>query len=144
MHCYKSTQNIHPYLATSTTLVWDLPKDVFKVLASYIHRYPPPKMCVVWLLSSSILHVSDTHHTQLALRDLWLLRPLSCIWLPPPKTCDVWLLTSIIPLLSVSFTGGSLHSQVEHHVWDKFATPILYGIDNFKHYDIFPRIHNHW
>jgi hypothetical protein len=26
-------------------------------------------------------------------------------------------------------TGGSLHSQVEHHKWDKFATPILYGID---------------
>ena len=33
--------------------------------------------------------------------------------------------------------GGSLHSQVEHHVQDKFATPILYGIDNFEHYDIF-------
>ena len=28
-------------------------------------------------------------------------------------------------------TGRSLHSQVEHHVRDKFATPILYGIDNF-------------
>jgi hypothetical protein len=26
--------------------------------------------------------------------------------------------------------GGSLHSQVEHHVRDKFAAPILYGIDN--------------
>ena len=33
--------------------------------------------------------------------------------------------------------GGSLHSQVEHHVQDKFATPILYGMDNFKFYDIF-------
>ena len=32
--------------------------------------------------------------------------------------------------------GGSLHSQVEHHVQDKFA--ILYGIDTFKFYDIFP------
>ena len=38
---------------------------------------------------------------------------------------------------------GSLHSQVEHHVRDKFATPILYGIDNFKFYDIFLHIHNH-
>ena len=28
-----------------------------------------------------------------------------------------------------------LHCQVEHHVRDKFATPILYGIDNFKFYD---------
>ena len=27
--------------------------------------------------------------------------------------------------------GGSLHSQVEHHARDKFATPILHGIDNF-------------
>ena len=32
---------------------------------------------------------------------------------------------------------GSFHSQLEHHVQDKFATPILYGIDNFKFYDIF-------
>ena len=40
--------------------------------------------------------------------------------------------------------GGSLHSQVEHHVRDKFTTPILYGIDNFKFYDNFSlRIHNH-
>jgi hypothetical protein len=30
-----------------------------------------------------------------------------------------------------------LHSQVEHHVPGKFATPILYGIDNSKNYDIF-------
>ena len=36
-----------------------------------------------------------------------------------------------------ALTGRSLHSQVEHHVRDKFATPILYGIDNFKFYDIF-------
>ena len=35
-------------------------------------------------------------------------------------------------------TGGSLHSQIEHHGRDKFATPILYGIDNSKFYDIFP------
>ena len=34
-------------------------------------------------------------------------------------------------------TGRSLHYQVEHHVGDKFATPILYVIDNFKFYDIF-------
>ena len=34
-------------------------------------------------------------------------------------------------------TGRLLHCQVEHHVRDKFATPILYGIDNFKIYDIF-------
>ena len=40
-------------------------------------------------------------------------------------------------------TGLSLHSQVEHHVQDKFATPILYGIDNFKFYDFFLHIHDH-
>jgi hypothetical protein len=34
-------------------------------------------------------------------------------------------------------TGGSLQSQVEYHVWDKFATPILYGINNFENNDIF-------
>ena len=33
--------------------------------------------------------------------------------------------------------GGSLHSQVEHHMQDKFATPVLHGIDNFKFYDNF-------
>ena len=33
--------------------------------------------------------------------------------------------------------GGSLHSEVEHNVQDKFAIPILYNIDNFKIYDIF-------
>ena len=34
-------------------------------------------------------------------------------------------------------TGRSLHCQVEHHVRTKFATPILYAIDNFKNYEIF-------
>ena len=34
-------------------------------------------------------------------------------------------------------TGRSLHCQVENHVRTKFATPILYAIDNFKIYDIF-------
>ena len=33
--------------------------------------------------------------------------------------------------------GGSLHSQVEHHVQDKFCYSILYGIDKYKFYDIF-------
>ena len=33
--------------------------------------------------------------------------------------------------------GRSLHSEVEHQVRDNFATPILYGIDDFKFYDIF-------
>ena len=33
--------------------------------------------------------------------------------------------------------GRSLHSEVEHHVQGNFATPILYGIDNFIFYDIF-------
>ena len=28
-------------------------------------------------------------------------------------------------------TGRLLHCQVEHHMRDKFATPILYGIDIF-------------
>ena len=35
-------------------------------------------------------------------------------------------------------TGRSLHYQVENHVRTKFATPILYAIDNFKNYYIFP------
>ena len=34
-------------------------------------------------------------------------------------------------------TERSLHCQVENHVRIKFATPILYAIDNFKNYDIF-------
>jgi hypothetical protein len=34
-------------------------------------------------------------------------------------------------------TGRSLHCQVENHVRTKFATPILYAIDNSKNYDIF-------
>ena len=33
--------------------------------------------------------------------------------------------------------GGSLHSQVEHHVRDKFATHVLYGIDILLFDDIF-------
>ena len=33
-------------------------------------------------------------------------------------------------------TGRLFHCQVEHHVRDKFATPISYGIDNLKFYDI--------
>jgi hypothetical protein len=32
---------------------------------------------------------------------------------------------------------GSLHSQVEYHMRNKFATPILYGIDNFENNEIF-------
>ena len=39
--------------------------------------------------------------------------------------------------LHIALTGRLLHCQVEHHVRDKFATPILYGIDNFKFYGIF-------
>ena len=43
------------------------------------------------------------------------------------------LCTQAFNLESLHFwvTGGSIHSQVEYHVRDKFATPILYGIDNF-------------
>ena len=33
--------------------------------------------------------------------------------------------------------GGSIHSQVEYHVRDKFVAPILYGIDIFLNNDIF-------
>ena len=32
--------------------------------------------------------------------------------------------------------GGHSIGQVEHHVRDKFATPVLYGIDTFTFYDI--------
>ena len=39
-------------------------------------------------------------------------------------------------------TGRSVHCQVEHHVRDKFAIPLLYGIDNFM--ISFLHIHNHW
>ena len=39
--------------------------------------------------------------------------------------------------------GGSLHSQVEHHVRDKFATPILYSRVKFIFYDIFLHMHIH-
>ena len=37
----------------------------------------------------------------------------------------------------LTLTGRSLRSQVEHHVRDKFATPTLYGMNNFIFYDIF-------
>jgi hypothetical protein len=39
--------------------------------------------------------------------------------------------------LCLQITGRSLHCQVENHVRTKFATPILYAIDNSKNYDIF-------
>ena len=82
------------------------------------------------------------------------------------KLLDFWLSTLLIfdfnpqlanreaPPTLISYTGnsngplpligGSLHCQIEHHVRDKFATPILHGIDNFKNYDIFSTycIHN--
>ena len=35
------------------------------------------------------------------------------------------------------FHGEITPCQVEHHVRTKFATPILYAIDNFKNYDFF-------
>ena len=41
-------------------------------------------------------------------------------------------------LREISAHMGSLHSQVEHQVRDKFNSPILYGLDNSKFYDIFP------
>ena len=34
--------------------------------------------------------------------------------------------------------------QVEHHVRTKFATPILYAIDNFKNCNFFLHTRNHW
>jgi hypothetical protein len=34
-------------------------------------------------------------------------------------------------------TGRSLHYQVKDQVRTKFATPIIYAIDNFKNYNIF-------
>ena len=42
-----------------------------------------------------------------------------------------------------SIMNTPLHSQVEHHVQDKFATPILYGKDNFKFNDIFLHLDSH-
>ena len=40
-------------------------------------------------------------------------------------------------------TGRSLHCQVENHVRTKFATPILYAMDNFKIMIFFLYIHIH-
>ena len=37
----------------------------------------------------------------------------------------------------VHYTTVPIWFKCESHVRDKFATPILYGIDNFKFYDIF-------
>ena len=39
--------------------------------------------------------------------------------------------------ISIYSTGRSLHCQVENHVQTKFATPILYAINNFKNYHNF-------
>ena len=33
--------------------------------------------------------------------------------------------------------GRALHCQTKNHVQRKFATPILYAIDNSKNYDFF-------
>ena len=44
------------------------------------------------------------------------------------------LMTTMKPMTT---TGRLLRCQVEHHVRDKFATPILYGIDNFIFHAIF-------
>jgi hypothetical protein len=33
-HLYKFTQQLHPCFATTTIPIWDLPEDVFRVLAS--------------------------------------------------------------------------------------------------------------
>ena len=54
--------------------------------------------------------------------------------------CNVhlwWINVCCLLIVLLVHHGESLHSQVEHHVRDKFATPILYGIDNFNFYDIF-------
>ena len=51
-----------------------------------------------------------------------------------PLSFALWI---VVQLLCSSLRGRSLHSQVEHHVRDNFANPILYGIDIFKFYDIF-------
>ena len=40
-------------------------------------------------------------------------------------------------LLAYVYPHGGYSSQVEHHVRDKFATPILYGKVKFKFYDTF-------
>ena len=37
----------------------------------------------------------------------------------------------------INHHGEITPCQVEHHVRTKFATPILYAIDNFKNYDFF-------
>ena len=45
--------------------------------------------------------------------------------------------THILNRYSNKDMGRSLHCQVEHHVWTKFAALILHAIDNFKIYDNF-------
>ena len=53
----------------------------------------------------------------------------------------------LIPVLCTniySYMFSTVHPpRVEHHVQNKFATPILYGIFNFQFYDIFLHIHYH-
>ena len=83
--------NVHPYLATATMPVRDLPKDVFKVLTHHLEcalcdswvlpslscaLYLLCKTCVVWPLSSLTPLAFDSHHPKLALFDSWVLRYL--------------------------------------------------------------------
>ena len=49
---------------------------------------------------------------------------------------DCLELRNAISIYCIS-TGRSLYCQVENHVRTKFATPILYAIDNFKIYEFF-------
>ena len=50
---------------------------------------------------------------------------------------------SVGPARNHPTTGRSLHCQVEHHVRDKFATPILYDIDNLNFMIFVLHIHDH-
>lgn len=89
----------HPKSCHRHEPIWDLPKDIFRVIASR-HQYPPPRACFFRTLKFfDPFLASDTHHIELALYDMWVLWPLSCVRHPPPKICGLWLLSSWIPLL---------------------------------------------
>ena len=100
-------------------IVCDLPKDVFKFVASkiliHVTHHPEHALCDSWVLQSLSCYI---HHIELVLCDLWVLWPLSCVWLPPPGTYIAWLLSSLIPFLCVSYVSlcynVSQKGQIRH------------------------------
>ena len=100
IYSYKVAQKTHPCLATAQHPFGTYQK-MFSGSLPQTYWYPPPKLCIVWLLDSLIpfLHLIptiqnlrrvtfeffdpslayDSHHPKLALYDSWVFWYLSCV-----------------------------------------------------------------